>query len=397
MFLKKVKLLSRIVLFNIIKYADIPGLAQAFRELGYEVVIVDQPTGSHEWKMQIEDAFRLPCVFALGFQCEGIDIKLSKNGESIYDALNIPYVSYMVETPYNSNSILLNTKLKHLITLHYDKSHIELLKYCFEPNHIKIAAFLPWAAGSIIDELNPEDLEKRNIPMLFMGNNHNFHRIWRRSSPSFTKLFDDIIEYACFLDYVSLNGAIDRVLKYSGLYLEIEERRKIFTKNNLHFLDSYIRTERRKKLLHTIARSGLYLEVYGKGWNELSEYKNLYVPNTLANKSILGNAKILINENAFLPDGGHERVFSAMAYGAAVISDRSSYYDEQFSKEEMELYSWNNLDEVPSLLCSLSNQLSKIGEMSKKGKKTINDNHLWINRAKYIHNIIHMYKGMNNF
>lgn len=362
-------------------------LSAAFEKMGFNVapVFVDQ---YETLPNQLQEAYRQPCYFAMGFSGDGINI-CNPKGENIHNILQIPYVGFILDPPYNPNSnILCTAQIDRMIYLSYDRSSLELVKYCV-PN-VKICGFVPSGAWDIT--VGEKPISEREIPIAFLGTNHNFDRRWREQGTIVSKILDDVADYILAFEDISLADAINHVMENSDILFNNELRDKIFTPSNMHLIDGYVRTCRRKQLLNALGKSGLRIDLYGFGWNEFSNFGGIKVHNCLSEASTWINSKIILNENAMINIGVHDRVLHGMVNGAVVVSDCKSYYQTVFEcGYEMETYSWENIDKVPELLSGLLNNEDRMQQIANAGRKRILEHHFWFHRAGKIIDFVDLY------
>lgn len=368
-------------------------LADAFKILGYEPIVIDLLESDAITK--IEKVLTEGCLFAFSFNGMGIDLKVGE--ESVYDIVNIPYIAALVDHPHYHISRL-NTKMNNLIVTCLDRSHLRFLSYYFEPNHMKVKAFL-LPGGNIKEKLFDEDidtfLKDRNIPLLFTGTFRGVpQKTWNNIPITLEKILDDVCDYTLSKDYIPTEKAFDYVLKQRNLEFgeDHEKRIRVYC---LQTVGRYIEGYRRFKCIETLGNAGIPIEIYGNGWEALaSKWKSLkyYNPGTVNETlGLLRKSRICLNTNNNFVDGGHERVFNAMINGTVVITDSSLYYNEEFTDEEnILMYSWSNLEELPEKILRINRQPEKLWQIAKAGKNKADKKHTWINRAKEIIKLVEL-------
>lgn len=368
-------------------------LANALESLGYEPIVIDLLDADAITKT--EKALTEGCLFAFSFNGMGIDLKVEER--SVYDIVNIPYIAALVDHPHYHIGRL-NTKMNNLVVTCLDRSHLKFLSYYFEPNHIKVKSFL-LPGGNIKEKSSVEDidifLKDRNIPLLFTGTFRGIpQKTWNNTPITLEKILDDVCDYTLSKDYISIEEAFEYVLKQRNLELGEEHEKKI----KLYCLQKvgrYVEGYRRFKCIETLGKAGIPVEIYGNGWEELaSKWKSLkYSSPGTVNETLglLRKSRICLNTNNNFVDGGHERVFNAMINGAAVITDSSLYYNEEFSDEEnILMYSWSKLEELPEKILKINTQPEKLWHIAKAGKDKVDKKHTWISRAKEIINLVEL-------
>ena len=127
--------------------------------------------------------------------------------------------------------------------------------------------------------------------------------------------------------------------------------------------------------------------MFGRGWEtfECERPQNLIIHSSvdyLEGINILCNSKVVLNIPPLFRNGIHDRVLSAMLCGAACVSERSLYQEEQFTdKETICFYDVKHIDKLPSIINHLLQNANEAETIINKAKKIAEKNHTWKNRA----------------
>ena len=139
----------------------------------------------------------------------------------------------------------------------------------------------------------------------------------------------------------------------------------------------------RERIIETVLKSGIELQVYGDSWKKstLTKYPNLVLHEEVpADKGIeeLQKAKISLNIMAWHKAGMTERIANSMLNHAVVISNKSEIFKEEFKYGE-ELY-WFDLDEIkklPDLIHGILKDEQKQRIVAEQAYRKAKANYTW--------------------
>jgi len=369
-------------------------LGKAFSTLGYNVLSVD--LDKSECLNNVYQIFNGNCQFALGMQNMGIDL-VTEEGKSIYDACNVPYINILSDTPYNFNSNkLYEYKIVNQLILCLDKSYLQYLNLWndFFPN----VDFFCLGGTSSFNDNDMEvidDISEKEINVLFVGLNYSFQdRPWHGLvTPEVAAILDDVLDAVLSRDFMSIIEGFEFVCDVRQLELNTEIKKKLYSWSHLIYL--HIRTYRRQKLVETVARSGLRMDVIGRGWDKeyYSKWLNLHGQMSYRKTlELIAKSKILLNENGNFCTGAHERFFTGMLNRALVITDKSLYCNEKFVEgDDFASFSWQKLELLPHLLVEMLLNDQNRKRISNFAYHKAARDHTWLARAKEIANIVGNY------
>ncbi|AOQ23414.1 hypothetical protein MTAT_09950 [Moorella thermoacetica] len=372
-------------------------LGEAFKSLGREVYNVDLLANNA--RQQLQEAFSQPCEFVLAFNAMGIDLQIS--GKSLYDALSIPFIAVLVDDPIYHRERL-EQPVENLMIACVDRSHINFINSYYGSQ--RTCFFLPHGGCTVAGSNSISDEQPRpsRIDVLFGGSYQDpdsVRNIWASQNTSLTKLLDDIVDYILSRDFISLAVAAENVLASKSIYLSNELSNKLVSL--LPLVDKYIRSYRRCECLRVLAGSGLRIDIYGSNWeNARIKANNLIIHQPVGFLEMLGlmqQAKIVLNIGPNFPYGGHERVFSSMLNGAVTLTDINQFYLEEFNDgEDIVLYSWTKLRELPQKIYGLLDNQDKMEAIRLAGKRKTEEKHTWHVRAEKILDTVELFKLLRN-
>lgn len=134
-----------------------------------------------------------------------------------------------------------------------------------------------------------------------------------------------------------LSGPVERTMEECLVDIISQEdlmEGKYFTRefpvlmNYLFLIDKYVRNVHRRRVVEEIVKSGQEITVAGAGWGmtALGDYARSNLIGQVQMMDVfelMGDAKTVLDINPLFVEGVHDRVTSAMAAGAYVISDMS--------------------------------------------------------------------------
>jgi len=149
----------------------------------------------------------------------------------------------------------------------------------------------------------------------------------------------------------------------------------------------------RNAFLDVVGATGVAIQTVGKGWGPLCErypsFSYLGEGSFEETLELLRRTRVVINVNNGFVSGGHERVFAAMAAGAAVFSETSLFYDEVFiDGEDLVTFTIPAQPDVAAQLQHLAADLDFGARIAANGHAKTRAHHMWINRATQIVEVV---------
>lgn len=224
-----------------------------------------------------------------------------------------------------------------------DRTHVDFLNKIYKgcENHFM---FLPHGG------IEKTQLEK-DIDILYVGSFHSEDEIVFPLVPGINdseEFYETIISYYESEKYATCHEAVIYYAKVKGIELTAE---MLVTLSHyaLCTVEWAFVTERRKRLVETLAGSGLKIDICGgKCWEELADkfpdnvtYRGMISPEESLN--MICRAKVLLNDLPYFVDGAHERIFNGMMNHTVIFSNESRYLRDRFDDNESILL-WDGTD-----------------------------------------------------
>lgn len=322
----------------------------------------------------------------------------------VWDEYHIPCYNIVVDHPYYYHDRLVDLpKEYHHISI--DKFQEQYFKEFYpEYHHL---GFLPLAGTELPrgqeretagqdNYMDCESVQDERYMNVIMTGNY--------TPPSFCEKHIHWIneEYAAFYQ-----GIIDELIAHPHQTVEEAEltacEREMghtpydeirIAMHRMIFIDLYVRNHWRGEAVKALVDSGIKVDVFGKGWEELQCEKpeNLHIhPQTtsLACLRHLQHAKVSLNVMPWFKDGAHDRVFNSILNGAVCVSDKSKYLCEELQDGEgVCYYELEKIGDLPRIVQNLLQNEKKMQEMVVNGIEKVRENHTWDARAKQMINWI---------
>ena len=359
-------------------------LAAALAGLGHGAEIIDLTAA--DAVAQLNASFQSPpdCYFGIG----GVGSDVKANDASVYDALGVVYASLYVDHPIH-HIPRLSTPIRRNAALFLDRSHVQFMTAWTRGKGLSQLGFLPPGANELAEPLDTSDeaFARRDIPVLFTGTYRGTPAMpWRQEADTPARTA---------IEAVAQRMAADaRLPLLDALKLALADEFQAELTGDL-FNDfvpllqapqAFAEAYHRDRLLHALGRGGTPLTIYGAGWEPLLAAYPSFTHGGLGSFEetlhLLRRARLVLNANNGFVAGGHERVFTAMCGGAAVISDESKYYAEAFKPgREMATYAWSKLEAVPGQIAGLLADPTALAALARAGAKRALAEHSWTARA----------------
>lgn len=353
-------------------------LSSCFSRLGFDTVIIDlmEPV----WQKHLETTLKRKKVyFFFSMNAVGVDLKMGDR--SLYDTLNIPFFGFLVDHPmYHLDR--LNQGVSNLIISCIDQTHLDFLNNYLNGNYTKV--FIPHG-GTQSNAPDVNTMEDRTIDVLFTGSytNPDPHRQqWLYQGERIGQLFDEVMERALYQDQQPLVETAKRVFSEKSLDLVYFHHGKVW--QALTHVDLYIRNRRRRESISSLSNYEYQVEVYGNGWDQLELHsKNINFHPSIDFSEAQGKmrqSKIVLNVLPNFRYGGHERLFTAMLSGAAVVVDQNPYLLNNFN-DKRELYFYDIKSDPGTLIESALSDPTSLLNAANEGSKRVSGEHTWEARA----------------
>ena len=387
-------------------------MGKIFAKEGYPVFYYDLKDEAISAK-RLRKFIRTGETVLVTFNFEGLEKEpgVYKEGVGyVWDEYRVPCYNIVVDHPYYYHDRLSDLpKEYHHISI--DKFQEQYFKEFYpEYHHL---GFLPLAGTELSEgqEANADITEQivepetsvpygnvqdeRYMDVIMTGNytppsfcEKHIHWINEEYAAFYRGIIDDLIAHPSQTVEEAELAACEREMGHTP-YDEIR-----IAMHRMIFIDLYVRNYWRGEAVKILVDSGIEVDVFGKGWEELQCEKpeNLHIhPQTtsLACLRHLQHAKVSLNVMPWFKDGAHDRVFNSILNGAVCVSDKSKYLCEELQDGEgVCYYELENLGELPQMVWALLQNEKKMQELVANGIGKVRQKHTWDARAKQIINWI---------
>ena len=295
-------------------------------------------------------------------------------------------LTFLIDHPYSHAERLKNSVNRQIVSC-IDRSHVEYLHRFFDDLHHCV--FIPH--GAIIPDIAIKSWDEKVGNVAFFGSYSAPEQslaIIANSAPETKETLIQIVEEIWNGRFNTLESSIEYVLKSYGVSITDAQLADIIADSV--YLDTYIRNERRGLLIKELIASGIEVNLYGNGWEDLeTEFKeNLIIHKPLDLQSCINEMtkyKIVLNNMPLFANGSHERLFSIPAAGSILVTDTNPYVEEIFEEgKDYFKYSWDRIEELPKLISDILSDKMNVDSVIRSSREKVLENHLWKNRAQEI-------------
>ena len=294
---------------------------------------------------------------------------------TIHEAWAMPMVALMLDHPALHLENLLRAPQNTIITV-IDEGHLVFLNHAGLNARTQI--FCPHGGPEPIP--HPRPSRERPIDLLFSG-----HIL----SPAPIPLWLDTASGGQSCVRGGLEEAFDAVRSegqeiYTALVAAFQRRGLVATPmalaKHVIALDSYAMQLRRHEILRNITcRRVVILGEIGDSRG--LDHHDLRGPTSFAKtRSLMANAKILINSRWTFGRGGHERIFYGMSRGAVIATEQSTFLSEDLSQEIGMFALPHDLTTVNDRLNERLNDPEHLDEIRARGFTGYRQRHSWQER-----------------
>ncbi len=362
-------------------------LKQGLLELGYEIFDFDLQQSARSLGLLHEYMQTGSITAMIAFNSLFFGMTLP-SGENMWDVLGIPCINIFVDHPYWYHNILMRMPATGIV-LCIDRNHMNYVNR-FYPN-ILSNGFIAHGGTSLC--LNCKPVSERGIDVLYAGSLYADHI--RR--PDFSdwnfpaeQICDRSIEYLLTHPEETIEDVIERQLLLDGITLPDEELRRFIS--SCVYIERIVSSRYRERIVGSVARAGISLELYGDGWSDCDwiGLPNVHYGGRVAPEEILEmmeDSRIVLNTLPWFKDGSHERVFNAMLCGAVAVSETSRYLEEVLPSDAWMSFdlSDESLSALPERITDLLSDESKLQEIASVGQALALSAHTWKARARELH------------
>ncbi len=311
-------------------------------------------------------------------------------GNFLWDVLKIPHISWLVDSPnffidHMKGSINKLAKSHYSILACVDRDSCKIFEEIGIPNVLYLPHGVEKELMGDVDEKRPYDVVMLATPINFK----NIRKEWKKNCPELV----DVLLQAAELSFQ--NPAMSYIRAYAEVQKLTDGKGKISKKiiehaSILNSLEHYVRGFDKVSALKSIKKANVHVfgsSYHENNWNDvLGKQSNIIKHDAISFEEtfeVMKKSKIVVNSCSWIRDGAHERIFSAMACGAVVITTRTPYLEENFveGKEILfyDLNHWKNINEIVEYYLAHDKERK---EIAMAGQKKVHRLHTWDNRAK---------------
>ncbi|OEC02888.1 hypothetical protein GY31_07555 [Lysinibacillus sphaericus] len=386
--MKKVLLLKGSSNYNVLRYW-IDSLAKGFEKIGVETIILDTIYSSNE---QIITSLQMDVDAVISFN--GI---FTDQQEVLNQVVKAPYILLLIDHPIDHLGRIQNLRDIDILTLmdRHDVNNLETFGL-----NVKNTYLLPHAAI----ELSIEPCDK-TIDILVSGSYSdmsNYKGYINGQSPAIRAICEEVIEN-CLADtsryYIE---EFKEAFKKRDIMIELRLNETPEFVKMVHEIGRYVYSVNRLKVIMALADAGFNVEIYGNNWSSspVMKYPNVRLHESVnywQTQELMRKSKIVMNFQALLRDGTHERIFAGMAARSVVVTNETPYLRELFlADEEIIFYNFNHLEEMVESIQAILQDDGRREKISQAGWQAVKGSHTFEERAKMIVDIFNDVKLSNH-
>ena len=309
----------------------------------------------------------------------------TESGRSIWQEENLPVLNILVDHPLYYHSCLKEAG-ERMRVFCVDREHVGYVRR-FYPG-LKVE-FLPLAGNELlfshgdgehgthrVDVPEPVPYGRRTVDLVFTANYVSMEMLEEK-----VKALDD--DYRIFYRRItedliadpaqSVDAVMERHIR--NALGAVPEEQLCAAMSGMIWIDLFIRSYVREKVVQTLADAGIIVRVFGADWEKIHCKKPQNVRtsggkvNSAACVQAMRDARIALNVMPWFKDGAHDRVFTAMLQG------------ECRDGENICFYSLRALEQLPDQVVSLLEDPVRMAELAERGYRMAEKRHRWKNRA----------------
>ncbi|OGV55933.1 MAG: hypothetical protein A2X49_08080 [Lentisphaerae bacterium GWF2_52_8] len=350
-------------------------LAEGLRLFGRTVVTVnltDHESATAALRRELAE----PCELVLSFGGVGWDLK--SGNDLLHNALPYPFATILVDHPlYHINRLV----IKRMKASCFDRSHL-----CFLRRHKPDLDSFLLAHGGCSAEDEPMPFEKRDISILcpcsYIDSEPPLQRI-KKQPPQIEKCLLAAAEILFSTHGLPVEHAFEKAVRETNLSTEdpLLEGNRYY--DYLGLLDVLHRARKRLGILNALDKAGIPVVICGNSWPKglFTHHEFIGPKNFREVLSLMTRSRCVLNM-ALVPDGSHERVFSAMLNGALALSESNPFYEQHFTDgRHILFYRWTELDLLPERISSFLSKPDAMAKIAHTGQRRAAEHHTWKQRA----------------
>ncbi len=366
-------------------------LGNALEELGQNVVFFNLSKSSFE---ELSHYAKRRFKTVIGMQSNLFSVKWN-TGRLMHDDIKAPKYNFLFDHP-----IWLKSYLEHepegLCALTPDRNYAEFIeKYFAHP-----ARFLPPGGEQEVFEERQRDYEVVFLGSYGEGITGNLKFVWKNDRRRGHFLNRYILSMRRNLRETP-EQAFKKALEHFQISCTKEEFVSLFYRER--WVISDLANHYRNKVIRALLEEGMAVHVFGKTWEKcpmqghpgLIQHPAVYGKDAL---NVYARAKVSLNVMRWHKDGFTERIANAMLQKAAVVTDRTTYLEENFvDGKDIILFDLGHLQEVPNRIKNLLACEEKRKQIAENGYEKALAAHTWKSRAAKILEMIEEDEATRDF
>ena len=150
----------------------------------------------------------------------------------------------------------------------------------------------------------------------------------------------------------------------------------------------------RNKVVCTLLRAGITLHVFGDSWKKSPMWRH---PKLAWHEAAIGDeafvvyakSKLSLNVMTWHKDGFTERIANAMLHKSVVITDKTTYLEQNFSDgEDIVMFDLGHLEKLPQRIKGLLLDEEGRAQIAERAYKKAQSEHTWEKRAEQLLQLI---------
>ena len=322
----------------------------------------------------------------------------TESGRSIWQEENLPILNILVDHPLYYHSCLKEAG-ERMRVFCVDREHVGYVRRFYPGVKVK---FLPLAGNELLfshgdgehgthraDVPEPVPYGRRTFDLVFAANYVSMEMLEEK-----VKALDE--DYRIFYRWITEDLIADPTQSVDAVMERhirdelgaVPEEQLCAAMSGMIWIDLFVRSYVREKVVQTLADAGIIVRVFGADWEKIHCKKPQNVRtsggkvNSAACVQAMRDSRIALNVMPWFKDGAHDRVFTAMLQGTVALTDDSRYLREECRDgENICFYSLRALEQLPDQVVSLLEDSVRMAELAERGYRMAEKRHRWKNRA----------------
>lgn len=351
-------------------------LAEALSRLGVRVRILQAEKENPQEFLDAIFSDRPDCTLSFN------GLLPDEEGRFFCDMINIPHVACLVDAPQHFTTL---TKSRNSIITCVDRFYCDF----FEKLKFQNALFMPHAVDCNQFQKVLHGFSERPYDVTMLASFIDYEAVlagWKKDPMG--KIWEEAAEIIMASRNISsaeaVTSAINRNLNtFSGV-----DPSKMDLLEVLDQIEDYVNGKGRMDLIKHI--EGANVQIFGAGNDRWQQHLGKDFPNVTVHGPVsfshalrlMRQSKIILNSRLSVKNGAHERIFTGIASGAAVITNDNIFMGENFKdREDILFYRHGQWDELNETIQEYTQDPKKHFDIVQKGQETVKQGHTWDHRA----------------